>query len=445
MAGNELKKTGITIENDKITWFDPDYTAKECTEAVCALCFGLMITPTSGCRECHSFCKTCLLTEVNIRKKCPLCRVFIDPAQSLVFNRQLEAMISREEVLCPHGQTRDQRREWHAEKINATKRVKPELAESYSLEELKVELKARGVSHSGTKETMIDRLNADRISDFHEERISCRWKGTMANVLAHTKECGWETVSCPNEDCIAKRMRKDMDEHLESCNSRVTCPNDGCNVLYPPWTMNIHRLQCAFEPAKCPFPGCEELMTRNKLNMHIIDDHTDNSDKTPLKLLIKLWEEKNIQDETSQSEQKLDAASRYKNSSLEDAKTWIFNWKAASWEPGFYSTQDHDFGGGIMGRCSLFEGKSEERPYFMGVKITGSTDCRISATFSMVSSDDAGCEHVYSIGNNNKAVVKNFDDTDYWGSFFKPSEAMKTRCTRQDGSFRLRAVIRLIS
>jgi len=445
MPGDGPKKAGITIEDDKITWFDPDFLVVECTDAVCALCLGLMITPTSGCGDGHSFCRNCLTKELRIREKCPLCRVHIDSCD-LVYHRPMEAMIARQEVMCPYGQTRDQRREWLGEKTNDAKRLKPEVAESYSMEELKSELKTRGVSHCGTKDAMVNRLNEDRMRDFRSTRLACGWKGPLGSVVEHSKVCNWVMITCANKGCSTETLRKEMGDHVKTCDLRICCPNDGCDVLNLEGSMNVHRLVCKFETTECPSPGCLQRMTRNKLNAHIIDKHTNNSNNTPLQLLINMWAENKILREADDSEQKLLAASTYnKTSPDENARTWVFNWKADSWSPGVYSTAKHDFGGGIFGKCSMFEGKSEERPYFIGVMITGISSCKIYARFSLVSRDDTDDDHVYSIGTKNKPVLKNFDMVDFWGSFFKPGDGMKDRSTREDGSVRLRAIIRIVS
>jgi len=55
-------------------WIDPDWLEEKCDECVCALCFGVMVEPRSGCLQGHSFCKECYVKALQERKECPTCR-----------------------------------------------------------------------------------------------------------------------------------------------------------------------------------------------------------------------------------------------------------------------------------------------------------------------------------------------------------------------------------
>jgi len=72
-------------------WIDPDLLEKRFDDCVCVVCSGLMVEPTSGCPDGHSFCRACY---VKKHKGCPTCRNAVDK-RKLVRNRPLEGMSTR--------------------------------------------------------------------------------------------------------------------------------------------------------------------------------------------------------------------------------------------------------------------------------------------------------------------------------------------------------------
>ena len=87
-------------------WIDPDLLEIKFQDCVCALCFGVMVQPTSGCPDGHSFCKGCHGKALDRKKQCPVCRHPVTDAQKLVRMRPLEGIISvhaKDRTLGPSG------------------------------------------------------------------------------------------------------------------------------------------------------------------------------------------------------------------------------------------------------------------------------------------------------------------------------------------------------
>ena len=74
-------------------WIDPDLLEIKFQDCVCALCLGVMVEPTSGCPEGHSFCKPCYGEALEEKRECPTCRRKVDK-RKLVRMRPLENIIA---------------------------------------------------------------------------------------------------------------------------------------------------------------------------------------------------------------------------------------------------------------------------------------------------------------------------------------------------------------
>ena len=42
----------------------------------------------------------------------------------------------------------------------------------------------------------------------------CGERGTHAEIETHDEVCGMKEITCPNTDCGASKLRRDMDEHV---------------------------------------------------------------------------------------------------------------------------------------------------------------------------------------------------------------------------------------
>ena len=71
---------------------DSDLLEANVDDIVCALCLGVLVVPTSGCPQGHTFCLRCYGEALQNRLECPTCRRPADQ-NTLVFNRHLEGMM----------------------------------------------------------------------------------------------------------------------------------------------------------------------------------------------------------------------------------------------------------------------------------------------------------------------------------------------------------------
>jgi hypothetical protein len=61
-----------------VVWINQDLLEVKSQSCVCALCFGVMAEPTSGCSEGHTFCKPCNDQALEKKQECPRCRLKVD-------------------------------------------------------------------------------------------------------------------------------------------------------------------------------------------------------------------------------------------------------------------------------------------------------------------------------------------------------------------------------
>ncbi|KAJ1494541.1 hypothetical protein T484DRAFT_1765258, partial [Baffinella frigidus] len=83
-------------------WIDPCLLEDKVEDSICALCFGLLAKPVSGCPEGHSFCRVCYIKALRERRLCPTCRHPADKS-TLVANRTAENLIAQLRVRCEHA------------------------------------------------------------------------------------------------------------------------------------------------------------------------------------------------------------------------------------------------------------------------------------------------------------------------------------------------------
>jgi hypothetical protein len=80
----------------------------------------------------------------------------------------------------------------------------------------------------------------------------CPWVGKRGDMPVHlARECPCITVSCPNDNCGAEMLRRDLWQHLEICPAGmlVDCPW-GCGQRLDSQSMETHKSECLMEPEK---------------------------------------------------------------------------------------------------------------------------------------------------------------------------------------------------
>ena len=198
-------------EGDSPDWIDPCLLEDKVDDSICALCFGVLAKPVSGCPEGHSFCRACYVKVLRrSNSRCPTCRAPVYGEDELVPNRTAETLIAKLRVRCEHAPTQ-------AEEGGYSPAAKRAKIAPPTVEALRKVLRQRGCDSTGNKTVLVARLE-------EEERTTgggCRWKGCVGELAAHLGECGWEPVACPNEGCTESPLRRALALHEETCKHRM--------------------------------------------------------------------------------------------------------------------------------------------------------------------------------------------------------------------------------
>lgn len=523
-------------------WIDPDFLEVKFDDVICTLCFGVMDEPTSGCPDGHSFCSTCINTELRIRKKFPLCRHIMADGPHLVRNRPLEGMISQLRVKCPYGPkqpppkqpppteplsmqpcpTQPPRKQPLSGEPRCVQQVAPESASDFasilswasmsrnepvqlvpnstskrakvvpsasmSLEELKQEMRDRCLVLSGTKAVLAARLESDRDKKHKEARTGepdrleedrkkkdlkeedpkkedlkeedpkeeapkkedhkeedtsmphpCGWVGSVGTFAAHSRECPWAPVTCPNVVCNKTMPKYALPGHKAKCSNAIKCPNYGCAVSHRSTTMNQHLSMCIFEKVTCPSPGCGLSMLRRDLRSHVSTAHFGPGKPDPIQTMIHLWNCNVWQHDANVSEQRLAIVPNPVVSHRREA--WVFNWQMDSWAVGTYLSRQHDFGQGATGLCGSAASTVPDRTHFFGVCLKGLTLCRLHITVTILDKYDNAASIIWVYGKPENPVVRDLSTGIPMGVNFTPSPKLKDICSRRDGSVRVRTVV----
>ena len=126
--------------------------------------------------------------------------IFLSPSAIKKFICPIDFGVCRDPVLdqCGHSFGRFCINQWVKKKntcplTNNAYAEHPVFPENYAIKEFLNDLNVRCLNH---------------------EKF-CNWEGILENLDGHLKkECGGEIISCGNEKCEKKMMRKELDEHL---------------------------------------------------------------------------------------------------------------------------------------------------------------------------------------------------------------------------------------
>ncbi|KAJ1481274.1 hypothetical protein T484DRAFT_1808111 [Baffinella frigidus] len=361
-------------------WIDPAWLEEKCDHVVCVLCFGVMVEPTSGCPEGHSFCLVCYGKALAQRRDCPTCRHAVDE-KWMVRMRPLEGMISQLRMRrCEHAEEVEK----DAAESSAAKRAKlAPAASNMTVEALRRELRQRGLEAAGNKPVLVARLEEDR-TNRAQGGGGCGWSGGVGELAAHLGgECAWAPVKCPNQGCTESPLRKDLSAHEAICGSRqvkcrhcqmqtetrslaaheercpqedAACPNEGCRTPHPRWSMAVHLATCEHEAVVCPCEGCDEFVLRKDVDAHLEATHLCAG--AGAQLLRSAYSRIAALEEDAKSEERHAAGTSsltaMGESTLSRGVTpttvWVFNWRAdGGWERDATSKM-RDNGDGLSGK-----------------------------------------------------------------------------------------------
>lgn len=161
--------------------------------------------------------------------------IFLSPSAIKKFICPIDFGVCRDPVLdqCGHSFGRFCINQWVNKKntcplTNNAYSENPVFPENYAIKEFLNDLTVRCLNH---------------------EKF-CNWEGILENLDGHLKkECGVEIISCQNENCEKKMMRKELDEHLKT--------------------------ECQYTEIDCVFmnKGCDQRMQRRLWATHLGEVH----------------------------------------------------------------------------------------------------------------------------------------------------------------------------
>ncbi|KAJ1486642.1 hypothetical protein T484DRAFT_1943020 [Baffinella frigidus] len=442
-------------------WIDPDLLEVKSKACICALCKGLLVKPTSGCRRGCSFCRICYRGHLLQRKDCPTCSSPVADEKNLVHNRPLEDMIAELNMRCSKDAMENGEDEAAEAGPPAAKRAK---AVTMTSEALRKELGERGLGTGGERAELVTRLNKDRKTGgggLGEEEEGCPWKGQVGQLEAHRRKCGWVPVKCPNEGCTESPCRKDLPEHTSRCGTcrhcntqmrgslaehearcpyaEIECPNEskGCRVRHERGSMNIHLEECKHQEVACRVQGCDARFPRKDERSHLNTRHPPSTELA-MSLLGRI----------AALEGRVAAAESEQCHAAASPTSWVFNWKADGWGMGRFQSETRDFGAGVTGWCVLKVASPDlEDSHFLGYYIQGNPGstfkCRTHVTFSILDKHDATLRTVFEVGSLEEPAAEEFKGMAFAGWGFTPTEGEKAQSVRADGSVVLRAEMRL--
>jgi hypothetical protein len=440
----------VLLDGKKNTmWIDPDNMIVKFSDCICVLCFGVMQQPVTACPDGHSFCAECLSKEHRIRLKCPVCRFPKDATKSVVRNRPLEGIISQLRIRCEFGPTLAPNTEEASDGSDAKRGKFMSLADM-TVPMLVKQLTDRSLMVSGSKASLVIRLQ-ERLDSEQFERAKCKWVGCMDELADHNAKCGWSIVPCTTAGCLAVVQRRNIEEHIRTCTPIISCPNVGCECMFPVTNTVSHLAKCEWEEIVCPCKECSKVLFRADLKKHLTDHHM-SANATAMNLhTIALRNDAMISEMNYQQN----------NNGHSDSwhlSTRIINWACGlqacltrekrysdGWGPGpshgVFRSEPFAFDKG--GKAQAFVKKLGTDSYSIGVSFVDIGVCRMHLTFALLDKNDQDQRIVWTFGSNMNPANIDFSNTLSKGGLLTTNHSEKRACTRDDGSVRFRVVIRL--
>jgi len=117
-----------------------------------------------------------------------------------------------------------------------------------------------------------------------EVATGCDWQGELHKYDEHTSYCLYVSVHCSSKGCTELLLRKDKDQHEDSCMWRVVqC--DKCQENVHAYELEDHKRDtCQHENVPCT-NGCLFYLPRFQMSQHISSACPETVVKCPLELL----------------------------------------------------------------------------------------------------------------------------------------------------------------
>lgn len=162
-------------------------------------CFGILKDPIRQCPNGHISCRKCFMKWFKKSKSCPVCQ---------------------------HPVTSDM--------------IQPASEIQEEMKKLKVRCRT-GISNS----------NCDTWSG------KCEWIGDFSEIENHQTTCGFEIISCNNNDCKERFLRQESTQHAETCQYRMKSCN-WCHLDMQFRHIDNHSIHCDLRPVPCP-NNCKDI------------------------------------------------------------------------------------------------------------------------------------------------------------------------------------------
>jgi len=107
----------------------------------------------------------------------------------------------------------------------------------------------------------------------------CQWKGDLLDLVKdHQTNCDYSLVSCNNEGCEIKFLKKDFLQHANDCLLQLVecmyCQNHAVKM-----NKESHEVECSNEKVDCIYydVGCNEKVCRKDVTLHESTNHVKHT------------------------------------------------------------------------------------------------------------------------------------------------------------------------
>ena len=217
-------------------WIDPTFIDGE--GLVCNLCFGVNLTPATGCRVGHVYCTPCYNKVLEMpRPQCPECR---EAVTQLHGNRSLHEEEARRGARCGYCS------EWQGTAWELSTHLGDCAA---------APAECPHKNHGCHVEVPRRALDAHAAAcGFRPYPCgACRREMPANSHAAHAAECRRAMVQCSLPRCIERVAREDLPRHEAACQwKEVACPV-GCSAQLPRCEMREHVVEHGEDGARALF------------------------------------------------------------------------------------------------------------------------------------------------------------------------------------------------
>jgi hypothetical protein len=314
----------------------------------------------------------------------------------------------------------------------------------------------------------------------------CSWKGPFGQIHEHwQKDCEYTFAQCQARGCREKVLLKDRDAHVELCKTTViVC--QGCNVQYQRHEFEDHEMRCQlvllhcvnmpeckvqcirgymdhhlknechYAKIPCPFPGCRaKPIVRRDMPAHLKMCHTSGR---KMHAAFMAFAEVVQELATAESEVRFATGISLEPSKADDPDiARIINLRISGWGCGFAESKPVDYGNRTV-QARWVNSKAEARlgagqelavdqhGVFFGIRIFTEEDgpVQFTALLQLLDKYDGVAKLIRPGGPPTTPLSYDFNNSSdglYFGDYFTVPALVAESCKREDGSFRVRAVV----